>query len=778
MFDFGAYNEGDLLWLGDWSPTWLVILGIVGAAVIAISAYDLRNLPPARRWTLVGLRGVVYGLAVGLLLEPAIDLKNVSKVKNDIAVLVDTSRTMSLKTDGESTRYGRVQTALEQFGEAQKRLESEHKLHYFEFSSKTEANTRTALGKTEPDGGASDLTAALNAVAEKFGPQDLGGIVIFSDGIDTGAIGRRVQRDESLDKRTKDLLEELDAPLNAVSAADAKGIKDVAIARVRHDDFAFVHNKTTVEVVLQVVGLGKTSFPVTLRREGKLLQTRQVNIKPDKTRYEVEFDFVPQKIGKEIYTVESPEFAGEALHQNNVSHFLQNVIRDKIRVLQVVGRPSWDERFLRRLLKKNPNVDLISFFILRTNSNVQLVPPSELSLIPFPTRELFEEELGSFDLVIFQNFNFGPYDMDRYLGSIAEYVKKGGGFAMLGGNLSFASGGYAGTPIEDVLPVYLPQSERPKEILDLRHFRPKLTEAGTRHPITQMAFDPQSNREIWQELPKLRGTNIVEGAKPDATVLATHPTIRRDGEPMPVVTVSEKGDGRVMAMTSDSTWRWGFQNVGEGGTPREYQVFWNSTMRWLIKDPELKLIKVDIPEEVYPPGEELRANVRISRPDYTPAKETDGQLEVLYRSFDSLSEGRSGAPDTSIESLSFTTDHNGQHSADLPVDKPGIYTVIASAKTKAGELEDRDIVLSIPDVEEFRHIVPRDDLMRQLARATEGHAAILPDFSASDLVFNKSSRVRVNRRKVIHLWDSFVVFALIVGLLTAEWTFRRRWGRL
>ena len=524
--------------------------------------------------------------------------------------------------------------------------------------------------------------------------------------------------------------------------------------------------------------MGNTSFQVTLRREGKLLQTRRVEVRPDKTRYEAKFEFVPQQIGKEIYSVQAPEFSGEALHQNNVSHFLQNVIRDKIRVLQVVGQPSWDERYLRRLLKKNPNVDLISFFILRTNQNVQLVPPSELSLIPFPTRELFEDELGSFDLVIFQNFNFGPYDMDRYLGSIADYVKDGGGFAMLGGNLSFASGGYAGTPIEEILPVYLPNSRNPDRVIDGRSYRPSLTEAGTRHPITQMAFDPQSNRQIWQKLPKLRGSNIVRGAKPDATVLARHPEVSQGKEKMPVLTVSEKGDGRVMALTSDSTWRWGFENVGKGGTPREYQVFWNSAIRWLIKDPELKLINVDIPEEVYPPGEKLRANVRISKPDYTPAREAKGELELQYRRFDALEGDAETGPSSTMTKTDFTTDHNGKHVGKFPVEKPGIYTVVASASTKAGDLEDRDIVLSVPDVEEFRHIIPRDDLMGRIARETGGHAAVLPDFDASDLTFEESSRVRVNRRKVIHLWDSFVIFAFIVGLLGAEWTLRRRWGRL
>jgi uncharacterized membrane protein len=793
MLNWQLYNDGDLLWLGDWSLPWLIALAILGALVIGISAYDLRSMPERRRWTLVALRGAVYALAVGLLLEPAIDLKHVTKVKNDVAVLVDTSRTMNLKTVEGATRFERVGEALEAFKSTVEDRGDEHEFHFYGYDGELHSSSRGALTGAAADGNASNLTGALKKVAEEFESKDLGGVVVISDGIDTGAIGQRVAPGESLDEATRRLLKSLEAPVNTVAAATDDGIKDVAIAEVRHDDFAFVHNKVSIEVTVQVVGMGDTSFPVQLRRRGELLQTRTLEVTPDKRRYDLSFEFVPEEIGKEIYSVSAPEFSGEALLTNNLSHFLQNVIRDKIRVLQVVGQPSWDERFLRRFLKENSNVDLISFFILRTSSNVNLVPPDELSLIPFPTRELFEQELGSFDLVIFQNFNFGPYNVARYLPEIAKYVKDGGGFAMIGGDKSFASGGYANTPIEDILPVELPSSRQPSAVINLENFRPELTDAGRRHPITQLAFDPEANRKIWNSLPKLRGTNVVAGAKPGATVLAEHPTLRRGGGKMPVLTISNAGEGRVMALTSDSTWRWGFENVGQGGTPREYSVFWNSAIRWLIKDPELKLIQVDIPEENYAPGSTLAANIRLSRPDYRPARDVEGRLEMTYRPFEALENrneagdaaaeptmrGRAGAKREASEiQRTFKTDHEGRYKASLPVDASGIYRVTARADTEAGQLEDSDITLSTADVEELRQIVPRDDLLKEMARATQGTFSVLPDFDPSDLPFDASERVEINRRKVIHLWDSVVVFGIILVLLGLEWTLRRQWGRL
>ena len=132
------------------------------------------------------------------------------------------------------------------------------------------------------------------------------------------------------------------------------------------------------------------------------------------------------------------------------------MIRDRVRVLHLSGRPSWDERFLRAMLRRDPNVDLVSFFILRTESDEQPWNRNDLSLIPFPTYEIFEEQLRSFDLVIFQNFNYAPYGVEPFLPNVRDYVEGGGALAMVGGDLSFTSGGYGATALRDVLPVELP----------------------------------------------------------------------------------------------------------------------------------------------------------------------------------------------------------------------------------------------------------------------------------------------------------------------------------
>src|SRR5262245_49358850 len=158
-----------------------------------------------------------------------------------------------------------------------------------------------------------------------------------------------------------------------------------------------------------------------------------------------------------------------------------------------------------------------------------------MSLIPFPTRELFEQQLPSFDLIILQDFEYLPYGIGEYLENIRSYVEGGGGLAMLGGAASFSSGGYYGTPVAAALPVelYGPLDAGPlRDLVDTQKFAPQLTETGLVHPVTSLRYSPDDNARVWRQLPLLEGVNLIAGAKPDATVLAIHPRLRtRSGKP-------------------------------------------------------------------------------------------------------------------------------------------------------------------------------------------------------------------------------------------------------
>ncbi|MCZ7678922.1 MAG: hypothetical protein M5U28_09280 [Sandaracinaceae bacterium] len=184
-------------------------------------------------------------------------------------------------------------------------------------------------------------------------------------------------------------------------------LRDDAIAEVQADPIGFLRRPARVRVVVRSLGGPGGPIPVTLRR-GEQVEREVVAEVPANGEAEVEIPFTPTRLGREVYRVTIPRVPGDAVPENDERAFLVRVTRDKLRVLLVAGQPSWDERFLRTFLKRDPATDLISFFILRNTSDLTMADQDELALIPFPTDELFNEHLGSFDLVIFQNFEYGP----------------------------------------------------------------------------------------------------------------------------------------------------------------------------------------------------------------------------------------------------------------------------------------------------------------------------------------------------------------------------------
>ena len=777
----GGYNRGQLLFVGDWGTGWIAAALALAIVVLLITWLDTAELTRRRRVILTTLRALTLGAAILLLLEPTLELRHVNKLKNEVAILVDTSASGALPGLGGKPRATVASEALRSSQTFLDAPNDDHAFRLFSFSSAASAVPIAELvgasgPLAKPTGAATHLLEAMDAAAKQIGPSKLGGFVVISDGIDNGLLAGRVKRGEPLDELTRTTLTTWGVPVHTAATARAGELKDIAVERVLKDDFAFIRNKVTVEAEVKAVGYSEGTLAVSLRRNGKLEQTRTVELVPDKTSYRVTFEFVPELIGEEVLSISVPPLTGEALTSNNELYFLLHLIRDKIRALHVTGSPSWDSRFMRQLLRGNANVELVSFFILRTQEDITQAPQSELSLIPFPTEELFNEQLGSFDLILFHNFDYGPYGMSPYLERIHDYVMAGGAMVMIGGDRSFSQGGYLGTPIEEILPVKLSADESRTTGLDLAPFIPQLTPAGLLHPITRVELDPVRNRKQWEELTPVLGTNLVGDARDGATVLATHPTLKTSsGHAMPVIAVTNMGKGRTMAVTTDESWKWSFEDTLAGHGGRGHSGFWNSSIRWLMRDPELNLVQLDLPRSESQPGETTTLTVRLFENDYQPAVDRQGELTVYYTPFADLERPAEKPAST----LPFKTDAQGRFVHDFAAGEAGLYRLVASTKGDGAELlTDTKLLLALPSQLEWADLEPRPDLLQALAEAGGGTFLEADDLSFSKLSFAEPKMEQVNRRRVIALWNQSWVLALLGLLFGAEWILRRRWGRL
>lgn len=745
----GAYNDWRLVATTTLGTVVLSVIGVALLAAVVVGSRSLGRIERKRRALLIALRVLAALWVLALVLRPAIELRAVSRVKSRVALMVDASRSMGLATPG-GTRSELVSKHLAVNADRYAELSQRAVIESAIFGDRVHSMDRLPdpLRADEPR---TDIGRALSETSWQSSGRELGAVILYSDGADTEGLTPDTARA---------IAKKLGAPIYAIGLSRDSAAPDLAIRRIIADDFAFVHNTVTLDVEIEQRGLDLTVVPVTLKQDGTVVASKEAVL--DDGRARVSFEFKPRKTGKLVYEVSVPVQAGEVVEGNNQRSIVLKVIRDRIRVLQVAGRPSWDERFLREFLKRNPNVDLISFFILRSTTDVQKAPQEELALIPFPVSDLFTTELGSFDVVIYQNFTYRPYRMAQYLKNVRDYVMKGGGFLMVGGDSAFEDGFYSGTPIAEILPVRT-EAAAPWDPSD---YHPRLTKEGRRHPITRIGEPGEPAETVYERLPKLAGINNSIALMPGAQSLLVHPSL--PGNP-PVVAIREVGGGRTMAITTDSLWNWRFVAVSEGGAGREFDRFWSNALRWLIRDPELARVRLKADRSVLLLGEPVGAEVRVLGPDYhglANAQVTSELLEV------------DGPKKESVASQQANTGPEGTAVVVFHDVKPGTYVIRAQA-VAAGEkigIAEEPVIIEAADVE-YQAPFPRPDIMKALAEGSGGQYVDLNDRLPS-LDIHDPRRVEVDRTKRTPIWDTFPAFIGLLALAGLEWWFRRRSGLL
>ena len=267
--------------------------------------------------------------------------------------------------------------------------------------------------------------------------------------------------------------------------------------------------------------------------------------------------------GRNVIRFSVPVAEGEITDRNNSALIQMNGVRDRLRVLLVTGAPHQGTRTWRNLLKSDASVDLVHFTILRPPEKQDGVPVEELSLIAFPTRELFLEKINDFDLIIFDRYKRRGILPALYLGNVAEYVRNGGAVLVAAGPDFASADSIWRSPLGEVLPA------RPTARVIERKYRPAVTDIGARHPVTEgLPGSGQWGSWLRQiEVEPGRGDVVMAGI---------------DGAPLLIL--DRVGEGRVALLASDQAWLW---NRGyEGGGPQLELL--RRLAHWMMKEPELE----------------------------------------------------------------------------------------------------------------------------------------------------------------------------------------------
>jgi len=743
-------------------PVWT--LALVAAAAAAAVYLALRGLRaesrPGRRAALLALRAVSALLALLLLVEPALELLQTARVRNRFAVLVDASRSMAFPVEpGGPSRAEAAGKLLGDGRAAFERLADRVDVEWHAFGEElTPVDPAEVARGLAPRAGRTDLLGALKAVAAGAGgsTRRLAGALVVSDGADNAALAGGIGPENRAQLRA------LGVPVHAV-AVGRSSPKDLAIERLAVDDFAFVRNTVAVEATILARGFGGEEVSIVLRREGAVVSSATVRLQRGKERYSVPLSFAPDATGTFVFTVAAPVLPGEAVAENNARSFVLRVIRDRVRVLLVAGRPSWDVRFLRGLLKQDPNVDLVSFFILRSNAD-DPGPQHVLSLIPFPVPEIFGEQLRTFDAVLFVNFAHAPYrglEIERYLPNVRDYVRGGGGLAMVGGEQSFGDGRYGETPLAEILPVVPLDGSRMAE----GEARLRLTPEGRRHPVTSLVPGDGANEAAWGVLPPVTAVNLTRPLPPGAgaSVLLEAPGVPAPGSSSPLVAVREVGAGRTIAVATDASWLWGFAAAESGQGNRAYLKFWNSALRWLVRDPGLAPIQVEPDAPAVEPGAPVGIAISARGPDWGPAAGRRVSAQLVGEDGSAVARGEA------------VVDVEGNARIELLPPGPGAYKIVARGEGTGGETATAAVAVRGAGPEDA-DAAPRPELLSAVAEATGGSFAALPGGGLPTLAIADPEVVEIGRRKAVPLWDRWWVLAALASALSAEWILRRRWG--
>ena len=738
-------------------PSWAVALACALAlASLVMLVVELRARE--RGGLLVAATGLLAlaGL-VGAVLRPARVTARESTVGARVVVLADASRSMALAGDGGRPRREARDAAIA----ALRRASPEARFDVLGFGEGPATPMPEAAADRDATARAphSDLGSALRALATTATERPAAVVVVTDGTLDDPTEGASPEALRALGATTG-------APIHAV-ATTRDVPPDASVRHVSAAGAAVAHVPLPLRVEIGCAGgLACDELPVTareLRDDGppSLLATGLAHVKDGVAVLDLTISL--DRAGARIVEVAVASPDGDVVPDNDRRLITFQVARERVRVLHVAGRPTNDVRALREWLRSDSSVDVVAFFILRTPTDDVRATQNELALIPFPVDELFSEHLPSFDAVVLQDFDAQPYGLEKYLDNIRHYVRHGGGLVMVGGQNSFVAGGYAGTPLADVLPVELDGSPSAPSA-DTAPFQPEWTPEGLTAPLLAPL-----RAVVGDELPPMPGANLLGDVRPDAVALWVHPTrTTRRGARMPVLAVGEQGDGRSIALAVDGTWGLEFSQLGARTAGRGHGALWDGLLGWLMRDPRFEPAQIDVvggctaglastlrarlapprgPSEPAPAGAATpRADMVVLDVTRIDAKSSPIHVE------------RPKPPDAASVELT------------LPPLEPGGYT--ARMRLAGGATTRHDFACEAGG-DEWADSRPDPGRLQRLAKATGGAFAFGPD--AGTLPMPRPTVVSAERRvaPLAPPWAWTLASAL---LLSGHWIARRRSG--
>jgi len=752
--DLRTLLEGDFVYLSriPGEVRFVLFVGFLASAWLLYREVGSKVSPLARR-ALPIMRSGTYALVFFILGSPAIEVISPGVREIYTAVLVDTSLSMSIEdasTEGGGKKQARLSAAIELLGEgapegggllAEIGRSSRCLLYGFDRSPRRLAG----IEELRPAGGGTNVYRALRDVDAELARLPLAAVVMLTDGCRNEGGG--------LEEAAR-IPAARGVPLFVVGIGDPSAARDYEVVRVVAPRRVRRNAEVELQVTVRHAG-AEGPFELRVRRgDNVVLSSREEPAKGTDIKV-VRLVFTPDHEGSATYVVEIPPAEFERTAANNSARFAIDIQDERLPVLYVEGSPRLEYRFLRRAMFMDPEFRVVGMLRLaRDRFLVQGAGAGEEHLQQgFPSTR---ERLFAYQAVILGDIEAAHFTREQ-MELLEEFVgSRGGGLLMLGGVNSFGQGGYAGTPIEKMLPVALAPRERPYSD---ETFAPYPTREGLAHPVMMLSQNPGQNRSLWEKVPPLIGWTPVGSAKAGAAVLLT----KGPGGPS-VLAVQNYGAGRTAAFTSGGSWYW---QVSMPASDEFHERFWKQLVRWLVSGAREQLT-VSTSRDIYARGEGVFIRATVLGKDLRPVNDASVVATVT---------GPSGNPEEIP--MNWILSEEGVYQCRYVGEETGPYTVSVRVEGWGEAKAATAGFLVAEESSEFADSALKEQALRAMAESTGGRYFALADARglAAELeraIARASSAERT--RRTIPLWDMPALYVALMGLVCAEWLVRRRAG--
>ncbi len=764
--------------------------GAIALAVVALFMLGWNYVRAARNFRLravcLTLKAIAVVLLALCLVDPLYVGARPQPGSNLFLVLADQSRSLELTNPGEvASRGAQMQSRLTERADWLARLGQEFELRKYTF-----ANTLEPVqdySQLAFEGEASNLQTAITSLTDRYRGQPIAGILVLTDGNATDLTDQAANWSEL-------------PPVYPVALARESAAIDLALAQVAVSQTNFEAAPVTISADITTQALaGKKVIVRVLSEDGQEIERQVHAVATAGERLSQRFLVKPEKAGLSFYQVQASlegeveylpgeDASKEATLVNNRRLVAVDRGGGPFRVLYISGMPNWEFKFLRRALSKDDEVDLIGLVRIakkepkfnflardgeRTNplfrgfgnkDDEQAEQYDEPVLLRLGTEDQDElrggfpqsaEELFRYHAIILDDIEAEFFTQDQQ-SLLQQFVsQRGGGLLMMGGKGSFGEGGYARSPIGEMLPVYL---DRTSPVAAGATYQLKLTREGWLQPWIRLRANERDEEQRLATMPAFRSLNRIEVIKPGAEVLAE--MAATDGATRPALVVQPFGRGRTAALLVGDLWRWDLRR--EEHTQSDLEKSWRQTVRWLV---------ADVPQPV---------EVETRRASGAGLATTEIIIRARDKQFKSLDNATVAVTirtpdDRTLELVAESSESAaGEYRTLFAPRSPGAYRASVSVTAPDGSsVGQRETGWTVePETEEFKQLAGNQALLERIARESGGQVLTLSELDR--FVANvPQKKIPIVETWTYPLWHQGSVLALAIGCLVGEWGLRR-----